>query len=160
MDSSEYSNHWRIGDIVVTSVVEQSFDWSAPGFLFPDATNEVVQRHRSLVPDYADSEGNINGSVQALVIDQAERRILVDPCVGNGRSQFLPNWHMQEFDADPWPPEAVEDSQIALLLLSTRALGLIQDTRQSALSPRWEQHLGLVHCSIMKSTLPVLAHND
>ncbi|MGP0109143.1 MAG: MBL fold metallo-hydrolase [Acidimicrobiales bacterium] len=98
MDRSEYSNHWRIGDIVVTSVVEQSFDWSAPGFLFPDATNEVVQRHRWLVPDYADSEGNINGSVQALVIDQAERRILVDPCVGNGRSRFLPNWHMQEFD--------------------------------------------------------------
>ena len=98
MDTSQYSNHWSIGELVVTSVVEQSFDWSSPSYLFPDATNEMVQRYGWLVPDYADSEGNINGSVQALVIDQAERRILVDPCVGNERARFLPNWHMQEFD--------------------------------------------------------------
>jgi glyoxylase-like metal-dependent hydrolase (beta-lactamase superfamily II) len=98
MGASGDSNQWRVGDIVVTSVVEQAFDWTSPSFLFPDATNELVQRHSWLVPDYADSEGNINGSVQALVIDQADRRILVDPCVGNGRTRFLPNWHMQEFD--------------------------------------------------------------
>ena len=98
MDVSAYSNRWYIGDIAVTSVIEQSFDWSSPSFLFPNATNETVQRHSWLAPDYADSEGNINGSVQALVIDQAERRILVDPCVGSGRTRFLPSWHMQEFD--------------------------------------------------------------
>ena len=97
MGASEYSNKWRIGDTVVTSVVEQAFDWSSPSFLFPDATNELVQRYSWLVPDFADSEGNINGSIQALVIDQPDRRILVDPCVGNGRTRFLPNWHMQEF---------------------------------------------------------------
>jgi glyoxylase-like metal-dependent hydrolase (beta-lactamase superfamily II) len=98
VDISGYSNKWQIGDIVVTSVVEQSFGWSSPSFLFPDATNELVQRHGWLVPDFADSEGNINGSIQALVIDQPDRRILVDPCVGNGRVRFLPNWHMQQFD--------------------------------------------------------------
>ena len=114
MDASGYSNTWRIGDLLVTSVVEQSFDWSSPGFLFPDATNELVQRYSWLVPDYADSEGNINGSIQALVIDQPGRRILVDPCVGNGRVRFLPNWHMQDFDfmerfaAAGFSPESVD----------------------------------------------------
>jgi glyoxylase-like metal-dependent hydrolase (beta-lactamase superfamily II) len=98
MGTSGHSNQWRIGDMVVTSVVEQVFDWSTPSFLFPDSTTELVQRYNWLVPDYADSGGNINGSVQALVIDQPGRRILVDPCVGNGRTRFLPNWHMQEFD--------------------------------------------------------------
>jgi glyoxylase-like metal-dependent hydrolase (beta-lactamase superfamily II) len=98
MDASEISNQWRIGDVVVTSVVEQSFDWASPSFLFPDCTNELVQRYHWLVPDYADAEGNINGSIQALVIDQPGRRILVDPCVGNGRTRFFPNWHQQEFD--------------------------------------------------------------
>lgn len=66
MDASGYSNTWRIGDLVVTSVVEQSFDWSSPSFLFPDATNELVQRHSWLVPDYADSDGNINGSISSF----------------------------------------------------------------------------------------------
>jgi glyoxylase-like metal-dependent hydrolase (beta-lactamase superfamily II) len=99
---------------VVTSVVEQTFDWATPSFLFPDATNELVQRHSWLVPDFADTEGNINGSIQALVIDQPGRRILVDPCVGNGRTRFLPNWHMQEFDflerfaAAGFTPESVD----------------------------------------------------
>ncbi len=114
MDASGYSNQWRIGDILVTSVVEQAFDWAPPSFLFPDATNELVQRHSWLVPDFADSDGNINGSVQALVIDQPGRRILVDPCVGNGRTRFFPNWHMQEFDfmqrfaAAGFTPESVD----------------------------------------------------
>jgi glyoxylase-like metal-dependent hydrolase (beta-lactamase superfamily II) len=114
MGASEYSHQWRIGDIEVTSVVEQVFDWSSPSFLFPDCTNELVQRHSWLVPDYADAEGNINGSVQALVIDQPGRRILVDPCVGNGRTRFLPNWHMQDFDfmerfnAAGFTPESVD----------------------------------------------------
>lgn len=98
VEASNHSKRWRIGDISVTSVIEQSFDWSSPSFLFPDATNETVRRHNWLVPDYADADGNINGSVQAFVIDQAGRRILVDPCVGNGRTRFLPTWHMQEFD--------------------------------------------------------------
>jgi glyoxylase-like metal-dependent hydrolase (beta-lactamase superfamily II) len=98
MGGSEFSNRWHIGDMVVTSVVEQNFDWTSPSFLFPDSTNELVQKYGWLIPDYADAEGNINGSIQALVIDQPGRRILVDPCVGNGRTRFLPNWHMQEFD--------------------------------------------------------------
>jgi glyoxylase-like metal-dependent hydrolase (beta-lactamase superfamily II) len=114
MDASEYSRQWRIGNILVTSVVEQTFGWSSPSFLFPDATSELVQQHSWLVPDYADTAGNINGSVQALVIDQPGRRILVDPCVGNGRTRFLPNWHQQEFDflrrfaAAGFTPESVD----------------------------------------------------
>lgn len=114
MGGLEYTNQWAVGEVVVTSVVEQAFGWSSPSFLFPDATNELVQRHPWLVPEYADSEGNINGSIQALVIDQPNRRILVDPCVGNGRTRFLPNWHMQEFDfverfaAAGFTPESVD----------------------------------------------------
>jgi glyoxylase-like metal-dependent hydrolase (beta-lactamase superfamily II) len=114
MGPSEFSHQWRIGDMVITSVVEQVFDWSSPNFLFPDCTNELVQQFSWLVPDYADAEGNINGSVQAFVIDQPDRRILVDPCVGNGRTRFLPNWHMQDFDfmgrfsAAGFTPESVD----------------------------------------------------
>src|ERR1035438_10292598 len=38
--------------------------------------------------------------------------------------------------------------------------GWIRDNGESGSLLRWKQHLGLVHCSIMKPTLPVVAHND
>ena len=35
--------------------------------------------------------------VQALVVDQPGRRVLVDPCVGNDKQRALPFWHEQSF---------------------------------------------------------------
>ena len=61
MDTSGLSHQWRIGDTLVTSVVEQTFDWSSPSFLFPDATNELVQRHGWLVPDMPIPMGILTG---------------------------------------------------------------------------------------------------
>jgi hypothetical protein len=65
-------------------------------------------------------------------------------------------------DANPWPHEAAEEPADRFVSLRDPAhlVGWIGDTRHSALSLRWEQHLGLVNCPIMKSTLPLLADND
>ncbi len=89
---------WKVGDVVVTSVVEAQSDHIPPQFFFPEGTAEAVSRHPWLVPDFADDDGNIGLRIQALVLEVAGRRLLVDPCVGNGKNLNMPFWNDQQ-----WP---------------------------------------------------------
>jgi glyoxylase-like metal-dependent hydrolase (beta-lactamase superfamily II) len=87
------TQRWRVGDVTITSVLEDETLHIPPEFFFPDATAAEVARHPWLVPDYADEHGNIGLRVQALVVEQGDRTILVDPCVGNGKRRALPFWN-------------------------------------------------------------------
>jgi glyoxylase-like metal-dependent hydrolase (beta-lactamase superfamily II) len=49
------------------------------------------------VPDFASSDGTLTFRVQAFVIDLDDRRVMVDPCVGNGKQRALPFWHEQQY---------------------------------------------------------------
>jgi len=84
---------WVVGDCTITSVLEEQIDHIPPEMFFPAATAAAVAQHRWLVPDFADAHGAISLRVQAFVIDQGVRRVLVDPCVGNGKKRMLPFWN-------------------------------------------------------------------
>ena len=84
---------WHVGDVTITSVLEDETHHIPPEWFFPDARASDVARHPWLVPDYADENGNIGLRVQAMVIEQGDRRILVDPCVGNGKQRAVPFWN-------------------------------------------------------------------
>ena len=84
---------WVIGDARVTVVVENQTDHIPPEFFFPDATAEAVATHEWLVPDFADEAGRIGLSVQAFVVETPTRTIVVDPCVGNGKTLEMPFWN-------------------------------------------------------------------
>ncbi len=88
---------WTVGDITITSVVEAETAHIPPEFFFTGIDAAAVREQPDLVPDFADTDGNITLRVQALVIDQPGRRVLVDPCVGNAKQRALPFWHEQSF---------------------------------------------------------------
>jgi glyoxylase-like metal-dependent hydrolase (beta-lactamase superfamily II) len=98
MTTGTATQRWRVGDVNVTSVVEEQTDHIPPVFFFPEATPDAVSRHDWLLPDYADADGNVSLRVQAFVVEQAGRTVLVDPCVGNGKTRRLPFWNEQS-----WP---------------------------------------------------------
>ena len=54
-----------MGDVTITSVVEDETLHIPPEFFFPDATAADVLQHDWLQPDYADADGNIGLRVQA-----------------------------------------------------------------------------------------------
>jgi glyoxylase-like metal-dependent hydrolase (beta-lactamase superfamily II) len=87
------TQRWKVGDVTITSVLEDETLHIPPEFFFPDATAAAVARHPWLVPDYADENGNIGLRVQAVVIEQGNRTVLVDPCVGNDKKRSLPFWN-------------------------------------------------------------------
>ncbi len=92
------SQRWQVGDVTITSILEDETFHIPPEFFFPDATGAEVAKHSWLVPDYADEHGNIGLRVQALVVQQGDRTLLVDPCVGNDKPRDLPFWNQMS-----WP---------------------------------------------------------
>jgi glyoxylase-like metal-dependent hydrolase (beta-lactamase superfamily II) len=82
-----------VGHATITSILEEETPHIPPEFFFPDATAAAVARYPDLVPDYADEQGNITLRVQAFVIEVGGRRVLVDPCVGNGKKRPLVFWN-------------------------------------------------------------------
>jgi glyoxylase-like metal-dependent hydrolase (beta-lactamase superfamily II) len=92
------TQRWTVGGATITSVVEEETHHIPPEFFFPAATAAEVATHDWLVPDFADSDGNVALRVQAFVIEVGTRRVLVDPCVGNGKPLPLVFWNEMQ-----WP---------------------------------------------------------
>src|SRR5690348_11240309 len=79
-------NRWQIGDVKITRVIESenAFDMM---MLIPDATPEVIRAEEWLRPNFADEKGAAKLSIHALAIESRGRKIIVDTCVGNGKSR-------------------------------------------------------------------------
>ena len=105
---------WKIGEVTITCVVEDQTDHIPPELFFPDARAADVAKHAWLVPDFADASGRIALRVQAFVIETRRRRVLVDPCVGNGKKRPMPFWNernfpfMERFEAAGFEPRAID----------------------------------------------------
>ena len=84
---------WRIGDVTVTKVLELESLGGAE-WILPDAVPAAVKDISWLKPDFMDDEGLLRFSVHALVIETAERTIVVDTCVGNEKERLpYKDWH-------------------------------------------------------------------
>src|SRR5258706_9898682 len=92
------TQRWTVGGLTVTSVVESQTDHVPPEFFLPEATAAEVTKHPWLVAEFADEKGRIGLRIQAFVIEGGGRRIVVDPCVGNGKPRAFPFWNEQS-----WP---------------------------------------------------------
>jgi glyoxylase-like metal-dependent hydrolase (beta-lactamase superfamily II) len=95
---AEGTQRWSVGEVRITSIVESQTDGIPPVFFFGDADEALVQRHPWLVPHFADEHGRIHLRVQAFVVEAGGRTLVVDPCVGNGKTRTFAFWHQQD-----WP---------------------------------------------------------
>lgn len=93
------TQRWAVGAVTITSIVEECTEGIPPELLFPDATAEAVREHDWVIPTFADEQGNIAMTVQAFVVEVAGRTLLVDPCVGNGKTLEMPVWNLRTW---PW----------------------------------------------------------
>jgi glyoxylase-like metal-dependent hydrolase (beta-lactamase superfamily II) len=104
---------WQIGEITVTRVVESEVPTSGPWLIKP-ATPEALARHDWLRPHFVDARGRLLAAVQALVVEHAGRRIVVDTCVGNDKQRLVPFWNrlqgpfLQDLAAAGFPRESID----------------------------------------------------
>jgi glyoxylase-like metal-dependent hydrolase (beta-lactamase superfamily II) len=77
---------WKIGDVTVTRVVE-STPVLDPSAFFPVSTPDDWARHREwLVPNFVDENGQVLLSIHMLVVESRGQTIVVDCCVGDGKT--------------------------------------------------------------------------
>jgi glyoxylase-like metal-dependent hydrolase (beta-lactamase superfamily II) len=89
---------WRIGDVTVKKLTEIEFRFSSgsPGTIVPDAHPEEIKQIGWLSPNFADKSGQLKGSVHALLLSSRSMRMIVDPCIGNGKKRSLSTFNMLE----------------------------------------------------------------
>ena len=81
---------WRIGDILVTRILETEFGpLAGPDFSFPLSTPEAVSKIPWLGPPFVDKAGMIFLSFHALLVETPKYRILVDTCFGNDKQRGM-----------------------------------------------------------------------
>jgi glyoxylase-like metal-dependent hydrolase (beta-lactamase superfamily II) len=84
---------WRIGDVTVTQVVEQTMTIE-PGKLLPAATAEEVGAIAWLGSDHVDDQRRLHMSFNSLIVRTPTCLALVDTCVGNDREGLdLAKWN-------------------------------------------------------------------
>lgn len=83
---------WVVGDVRITKLVETVVPTPVLSLL-PTADPERAASHDHwLRPHFVDGDGNLLLSVHALVVETADRRIVVDTCIGNGKPSPFPGW--------------------------------------------------------------------
>ena len=92
----------RLGDIEISAIHEFAGPYRDPLEMFPDATAELVDHHRSwLEPGCIDPEtGKLILAFQSFLVRTPRHTILVDGCVGDDKNRpERPNWHRKKW---PW----------------------------------------------------------
>lgn len=84
---------WRIGNTVITRVIEDEYRGLFPGVMFDGLTPERVREIGWLSPHYVDADGHLAFSIHAYVIESEGRRIIVDTCIGNDKARSFPLWN-------------------------------------------------------------------
>lgn len=81
---------WKIGNVSITSVIELDLCVDK-SFILPDATPEnLAPDYDWLQPHFVNEEGLIKFRVQALLVESAGQKIIIDTCVGNDKQRSEP----------------------------------------------------------------------
>lgn len=84
---------WTVGQVKITRVVEIAAI-GGTRFILPQATPEASQKIPWLAPHYATPEGRLKLNVQSWIVETPTRKIVVDTCIGNGKSnRSMPTWN-------------------------------------------------------------------
>jgi glyoxylase-like metal-dependent hydrolase (beta-lactamase superfamily II) len=86
---------WRVGDVVVTKLVELELAGKAT-WILPAATRENLLRDAWLRPHFVTEQGDALMSVHAFVVESQGRRIVVDTCIGNDKQLPIPAWSQRK----------------------------------------------------------------
>ncbi len=77
---------WKVGDVTITQVVELETA-SIGSMVLPQATPELVRAIPWLTPHFIDADGRLLFSINALLVESADQRIVVDTCLGNDKER-------------------------------------------------------------------------
>ena len=88
----------HLGDIQIDRILEMETPFMTPAAMFPDSRPEQLTQHRHWMEPWAldPVTGKIIIAIQTYVIRTSRHTILVDTCLGCGKTNpYFPEWHMR-----------------------------------------------------------------
>lgn len=86
----ESAGTWRVGDVLITRIVDSELFGTPLEITFGDLPAERVRAIEWLRPDYATEDGGLNMSFHAYLVESQGVRIIVDTCIGNDKPRQVP----------------------------------------------------------------------
>ena len=106
--------HWQIGDVRITKIVEIEA-LGGMSFILPQAQPEAVKPLSWMIPHFMSVEGKLIASVHALVVETPTLTVVVYTCIGNDKERMPnKNWHkmqtrfLEDFRAAGFDPEKID----------------------------------------------------
>jgi glyoxylase-like metal-dependent hydrolase (beta-lactamase superfamily II) len=105
--------NWQVGAVKITCVVEIVIPFPDGG-LFREATPETLKGSRWLFPHFANEDGTLLASVQAMLVEAPGLRLVVDTCIGNDKPRNLVGGNslttpfLQHLADAGWNPDSVD----------------------------------------------------
>jgi glyoxylase-like metal-dependent hydrolase (beta-lactamase superfamily II) len=92
---------WSVGEIEIARVLEFEAALFEPTMLYPEASSEIIERHRAwLEPKLMDpASGLLSFAFHSTVIKTPRATILVDTCSGNDKERL----HKLRYHRKNWP---------------------------------------------------------
>jgi glyoxylase-like metal-dependent hydrolase (beta-lactamase superfamily II) len=106
--------HWQVGDVSITRIIETEDTHMPAAAVLPEATPENVLPIGWLRPHFIDAEGRLITSIFALLVRSRGRQIVIDTCLGNDKQRIVPQWNQRQGDflsriaAAGFPRESVD----------------------------------------------------
>src|SRR5215468_11349068 len=91
---------WRVGEVEITRVLEFEAALFEPVVIYPEATPQTIEQHRSwLQPSLMDRGGRLVFAFHSTIIKTPRATILVDTCSGNDKERP----HKLRYHRKTWP---------------------------------------------------------
>ena len=88
--------HWQIGDVKITRIIEQEDTSMRPEVMVVEATPENVLPIEWLRPHFIDAKGNLISSIFSLLVETGDKKLVIDTCVGNDKQRGVPMWNQRQ----------------------------------------------------------------
>jgi glyoxylase-like metal-dependent hydrolase (beta-lactamase superfamily II) len=85
--ATEHIRHWQIGDVQVTRIVEVNAHEDPFTMLSVETEPDLGKHYPWLAPHFVTPDGQMKISFQAFALKTPDRTIIVDTCIGEGRSR-------------------------------------------------------------------------
>jgi glyoxylase-like metal-dependent hydrolase (beta-lactamase superfamily II) len=104
---------WRVGDVLITKVVESESTIAAGGPALPNATVEEIRAIPWLRPTWLNDRDEFRTSVYSLLVETPTQRIVIDTGIGNDKRRAIAPWNHRHTDflerfESVWPRESVD----------------------------------------------------
>jgi len=88
--------HWRVGDVRITRIIETE-DRSMPAAaILPEATPANLAEIDWLRPNFVTETGQLISSIHSLLVESRGQRIVIDTCLGNDKPRIVPQWNKRQ----------------------------------------------------------------